>query len=48
MRYSGLRQQHLYHVVTAAGTNIFCIMNWLNDLPLTPTRILRFAALADA
>lgn len=47
-RYFGLRKTHLQHVVTAAATNILRIINWLNNLPLAPTRISRFAALAYA
>lgn len=47
-RYIGLRKTHLQHVVTAAATNILRMINWLNEIPLAPTRISRFAALACA
>jgi transposase len=47
-RYIGIRKTHLQHVVTAVATDILRMMNWLNDLPLAPTRISRFAALAYA
>jgi transposase len=45
-RYIGIQKTHLQHLATAAATNILRVINWLNELPLAPTRTSRFAALA--
>jgi transposase len=47
-RYIGIQKTHLQHLATAAATNILRVINWLNELPLAPTRTSRFAALAGA
>jgi transposase len=47
-RYIGIQKTHLQHLATAAATNILRVINWLNELPLAPTRTSRFAALACA
>lgn len=47
-RYIGIEKTHLQHVVTAAATNILRTINWLNEVPLAPSRTSRFAALACA
>jgi len=47
-RYIGLQKTHLQHLATAAATNILRVINWINELPLAPTRTSRFAALAGA
>lgn len=47
-RYIGIQKTHLQHLATAAATNILRVINWINELPLAPTRTSRFAALAGA
>lgn len=45
-RYRGLAKVHLQDVATAAAINLTRLDDWLNDIPLAPTRCSRFAALA--
>jgi transposase len=45
-RYWGLAKTHLQHVATAAAINVERIVAWLDERPLAPTRLSRFAALA--
>ena len=45
-RYRGLDKTHLQNVLTAAAINLTRAVNWLIDIPLSETRISRFAALA--
>lgn len=47
-RYIGIHEIRLQHLATAAATNILRVINWLNELPLAPTRTSRYAALARA
>jgi len=45
-RYTGLSKTHLQNLVIATALNVIRAVAWLNDVPLAPTRISRFAALA--
>ena len=45
-RYWGAAKTHLQHVAIAAAINIDRIVAWLDERPLAPTRISRFATLA--
>jgi transposase len=44
-RYIGLAKTHLQHVATAVAMNIIRVTNFLNEVPLAPTRQSRFARL---
>ncbi len=44
-RYVGLAKTHLQHILTAAALNLYRLDNWLNDIPLAPTRYSRFMSL---
>lgn len=44
-RYVGLAKTHLQHILTAAALNLYRLDNWLNDIPLSPTRYSRFMSL---
>ena len=45
-RYYGLAKTHLQNLLAATAINIKRILNWLQDLPRSCTRISHFAALA--
>ena len=45
-RYRGLAKTGLQHAATAAAVNLGRSAAWFGGLPITPTRISRFAALA--
>ena len=45
-RYIGLEKTHLQNIVTAVAINLHRVINWMNSIPLAPTRKSRFAALA--
>ena len=45
-RYVGLAKTHLQNLVIATALNVIRAVAWLNNVPLAPTRISRFAALA--
>jgi transposase len=45
-RYRGLPKTHLQHVLTSTAINFLRIANWLEEIPLAPTRRNRFARLA--
>ena len=45
-RYRGLPKTHLQHVLTSTAINFLRIANWLEDVPMAPTRKSRFARLA--
>jgi len=47
-RYRGLPKTHLQHVAIATAINVERIVAWLDERPLAPTRLSRFAALAPA
>ena len=47
-RYRGLAKTSLQHAVTAAAINLKRIVDWLDGMSPTKTRISRFAALAAA
>lgn len=44
-RYVGLAKTHLQHVFIATAMNLFCIVNWLNEVPLAQTRRAAFERL---
>ena len=44
-RYLGLIKTHLQHVATAVALNVVRVVNFLNEVPLAPTRKSRFARL---
>lgn len=45
-RYRGLPKTHLQHILISTAINVVRIVNWLQDIPLAPTRKSRFARLA--
>jgi transposase len=45
-RYRGLPKTRLQHAATAAALNLARVAAWLEDRPLAPTRVSRFARLA--
>jgi transposase len=45
-RYIGLAKTHLHCVAASVAINLFRAINWLNEVPLAPTRTSRLAALA--
>jgi transposase len=45
-RYIGLEKTHLQNIATAVAINLHRVINWMNSIPLAPTRKSRFAALA--
>jgi transposase len=47
-RYIGLAKTGLQQVCTAVAMNVSRVVNWLDGLPRTKTRVTRFAALAVA
>jgi transposase len=44
-RYIGLAKTHLQHVATAVAMNVVRVANFLNEIPLAPTRKSRIARL---
>ena len=44
-RYIGLAKTHLQHILIAAGLNLCRLNDWLNDVPLAPSRYSRFMTL---
>ena len=44
-RYIGLAKTHLQHILIAAGLNLCRLYDWLNDVPLAPSRYSRFMTL---
>ena len=47
-RYRGQEKTHLHHLATATAMNLMRAINWLDGVPLAPTRISRFARLTPA
>jgi transposase len=45
-RYVGLVKTHLQHILCAAAINLYRIVNYIADLPITHTRTSTFASLA--
>ena len=45
-RYIGLSKTHLQNMATVVAINLHRIINWMNSVPLAPTRKSRFATLA--
>ncbi len=44
-RYIGLAKTHLQYILIAAGLNLCRLYDWLNDVPLAPSRYSRFMTL---
>jgi hypothetical protein len=47
-RYLGQVKTHLQHILTVVAINLARFVDWLNQVPLAPTRTSAFAALAGA
>ena len=47
-RYIGLAKTHLQHILCAAAINLYRVVNYMADLPISHTRTSSFAALATA
>ena len=45
-RYLGLAKSHLQHILTATAMNLVRVFNWLENIPLSPTRYSPFYRLA--
>jgi transposase len=45
-RYRGLEKTHLQFVLSAAAMNLTRVVNWLNEVPRSKTRMTRFGQLA--
>jgi transposase len=44
-RYVGLAKTHLQHIFIATAMNLYCTINWLNELSLAQTRQAAFERL---
>lgn len=47
-RYAGLPKTHLQHLVIATAINLVRLVNWLDGIPLAPTRVSAFERLYKA
>ena len=47
-RYVGLPKTHLQHLAIATAINLVRLVNWLDGIPLAPTRVSAFERLYKA